>query len=135
MLETGVMRSLIIKDTQSRVYRYSLDDFLKWLNEAYRSSNGDVTITLPTPKEEKSGFVLKHPHPLGDIVVFNSARMHPYAPVFNVFSLMWAKTFFELGYSVRLLPNERTREIKEYIKKTSPCLIFGGLCEKTSGLL
>ena len=70
-----------------------------------------------------SPLILKHSRGLGEIVIFESYVEHPYAPAFNIFPLMWAKAFYELGYSVHLVfvPRSETDfiEVKNYIENIS----------------
>jgi len=121
------MKKIVIIDSQEQRFEQDVLQFMNWLNKAYFNTEGDIVINLAF-QEEKTIFSLEHLHPLGNIVVFDSIRRFKYAPAFDTFPLMWAKNFYELGYSVYLFPRPKNKgedeKVKSFLRNINPILLF-----------
>ena len=118
------MRKIIFIDSQRQRFETEIHKFMQTLNQRYLSNLGDIVFEL-FPKEEIKVKEFIHPKELGRIVIFETTKVE-YAPGHNIFSLMWAKCFYELGYSVYLLDilYKKASNFQGLIKKINPNLIL-----------
>ncbi len=119
------MRKVIFIDSLNNRFEMPMDDFVNTFNKLYASGEGNIVFNL-TPKENLKITALIHPKELGRIVVFEAAQRFEYAPGHNIFSLMWAKNFYELGYSTYLvdMSNKHSPNFQRILEDINPDFIF-----------
>jgi len=122
--ENTMSAKLIIFDSQQNKFEVEIEEFIRVLQQSLFIKK-DVIIQFPTPKQT---FHFPHPDPIGSIIVFGSKINFPFAPAYSVFPFMWAKAFYELGYSIYLLPQPETqqdvKEAQEFVNHCTPTMIF-----------
>jgi len=118
------MRKVIFIDNQNRRFESEVHTFMNLLNKQYFSTQDDIVFRL-WPKENIQVVELPHPQELGKVLIFETTKVN-YAPAHNIFSLMWAKSFYELGYSVYLLDiaHKISGNLQQILEEINPDLIF-----------
>ncbi len=118
------MRKIIFIDSQRHRFEAEISKFMQALTQRFVANSENIVIEL-FPEEKVKIKRLIHPKELGRIVIFETTKFQ-YAPAHNIFSLMWAKAFYELGYSVYLLDiiYKKASNLRDIIKEINPCFIF-----------
>ncbi|WP_456325246.1 glycosyltransferase family protein [Desulfonauticus submarinus] len=119
------MRKVIFIDSLNKRFEMPIDKFVEIFNKLYISNKNDIVFNLAS-KENLKITPLIHPKELGKIIIFEAAQRFDYAPAHNIFSLMWAKNFYELGYSVYLIDmaNKHISDFQNILKTINPDFIF-----------